>query len=35
MFTQVLRQARQIFTRSLLWGVLLTLASLALPVGLP
>lgn len=35
MFTQVLRQARRVFARSLFWGGLLTLASLALPVGLP
>ena len=35
LFTQLLRQARSIFARSLGWGLLLTLATLLLPVGLP
>jgi len=35
LFTRLLRQARSLFARSLGWGLLLTLASLLLPVGLP
>jgi hypothetical protein len=35
LFTQLLRQARSIFARSLGWGLLLTLAGLLLPVGTP